>query len=173
MDRPASTLNTINSVTFQSSDLQPHLQPTDYQESQDELIQLFNSHRDTIALPNEPLGRTDVVQNKIQLIDTSKPVYIPAYRLPHSKRALVERTVSDMLKEGIIEHSVSPMFLLPKRSGEWRTFVDFGQLNKLTVSLRYPMPVLDEILNSLGDKNTSVLYIRFVFSFLAIPASQR
>ncbi len=105
MERPASTDNTINTVTSQPpSDLQPHLQPTGYPESQDELIQLLNRHRDTIALPNEPLGKTNVVQHRIQLTDTSKPVYIPAYRLPYSKRALVERTVSDMLKEGIIEH---------------------------------------------------------------------
>ncbi|KAK4326756.1 hypothetical protein Pmani_002773 [Petrolisthes manimaculis] len=45
-----------------------------------------------------------------------------------------------MLQQGIIENSVSnfnsPMFLVPKSSGEWRPVVDFRALNKITVPPR-------------------------------------
>ena len=158
MEDPATTVNTVTSHSLSTqSDIQTHLQPTDYPEAHDALMDVLTRYRDVIALPGEPLGKTNVVQHKIHLIDNAKPVYIPAYRLPHSKRALVESTVSSMLQDGIIEHSVSPfnspMFLVPKRSGDWRTVVDFRELNKLTVPPRYPMPVLEEILNSLGDEN--------------------
>lgn len=63
-----------------------------------------------------------------------------------------------MLQECIIEHSVnpynSPIFFVPKFSCEWRTAVDFRKPNRLTVPPRYPMKVLEELLNSLGEKNT-------------------
>ncbi|KAK4307194.1 hypothetical protein Pmani_020169 [Petrolisthes manimaculis] len=63
-----------------------------------------------------------------------------------------------MLEQGIIENSISnfnsPMFLVPKSSGEWRPVVDFRALNKITVPPRYPMPVLEEILQNLGEQNT-------------------
>ena len=77
-------------------------------------------------------------------------MYIPAYRMPHSRKAIVDSMVSDMLQQGVIEPSVSPfsspMFLVPKFHDEWRAVVDFRALNKVTYPSRYPMPVLEEIL---------------------------
>lgn len=144
MDKPAATFGVVASQRPSTpTDLQPHLQSIDYPDSQDKLLQLLSRYRDVLALPGEPLGKTDVVQHKIQVIGDSKPVYVPAYRLPHTKRALVERTVSDMLNESIIKNSASPIFLVPKRSDEWRTVVDFREFNILTFPSRYPMPVLE------------------------------
>ncbi len=79
---------------------------TDYPEAQDAIMDVLTRHRDVLALPGELLGKTNIVQHKLHLVDNAKPVYIRAYRLPHSKRALAENIVSFMLQEGIIEHSV-------------------------------------------------------------------
>ena len=79
----------VNSISVQQpqshSDLLSHLQPTDYPDSQSELVQTLSDFRSVTALPGEPLGKTDVVQHHIQLVNGSQPVYIPAYRMPHSK----------------------------------------------------------------------------------------
>ena len=104
------------------------------------------------------MGKTDIVQHNIQLKENTQPVYIPAYRMPHSRKAIVESLVSHMLQQGVIEPSVSPfnssMFLVPKSHGEWRAVVNFRALNKVAFPPRYPMPVLEEILQSLVDNNS-------------------
>ncbi len=85
-------------------------------------------------------------------------MYIPSYRLPHSQRAVVDGLVKDMLKEGVIQESTSlwssPLFLVPKQDGSWRPVVDFRRINKVTVSDHYPLPLLSDLLQSLGRNNT-------------------
>ena len=54
------------------------------------------------------MGKTDVVQHHIQLKEDTQPMYIPAYQMPYSRKAIVESIASDMLQQGVIESSVSP-----------------------------------------------------------------
>ncbi len=58
----------------------------DYPELKGPLLKLLHQYRDVIALPGEPLGATDMTEHKIRVKPDTKPVYIPAYRLPHSQR---------------------------------------------------------------------------------------
>ena len=78
--------------------------------------------------------------------------------MPHSWKAIIESIVLDMLKQGVFESSVSPfnspMLVVPKSHNEWRVIVDFRALNKVTYPPRYPMPVLEENFQSLGDNNS-------------------
>lgn len=62
-----------------------------------------------------------------------------------------------MLQEGIIEPVsgpwASPVVIVPKQSGEPRFCVDYRALNKLTVKDSYPLPRIDESLDSLARGN--------------------
>ena len=63
-----------------------------------------------------------MLQHKIELLPDARPVYIPAYRLPHSQREIAQRKVEEMINEGIVEPSTSPwnspLFLVPKKDGD-------------------------------------------------------
>ncbi len=82
--------------TSQASSLGSFLKVGDYSELKGPPLKLLHQYRDVIALPGEPLGTTDTTEHKIRVKPDTKPVYIPAYRFPHSQRQVVDEQVKDM-----------------------------------------------------------------------------
>lgn len=59
-----------------------------------------------------------------------------------------------MLQVGIIRDSnnsyVSPIFMVKKKDGSWRSFLDYKQLIQLTIKDKFPIPIIEELLDELG-----------------------
>ncbi len=99
---PSAYVSAISSQTNdaaarQSSSLEPFIKVAHYIEMKPTLLQVLEMHREAIPLPGEPLGLTNCAEHHIKLKPGSNPVYINAYKLPHSQRQLVEELIKDML----------------------------------------------------------------------------
>jgi hypothetical protein len=47
---------------------------------------------------------------------------------------------------------VSPLVIVPNKNGKWRICVDFRELNKATFRDYFPLPFIDQVLDTLSRK---------------------
>ena len=47
---------------------------------------------------------------------------------------------------------VAPLVIVPKKGGKWRICVDFRELNKATLRDYFPLPFIDQVLDTLSGK---------------------
>ena len=70
--------------------------------------------------------------------------------------------IRNMLEAGVIELATSewasPIVLVPKKDGSLRFFVDYRRLNAKTFADAYPLPRIDDWVNSLGDAQISTTF---------------
>lgn len=124
---------------------------------QNELFALCAEYTDIFALPEDPMTVNNFYKQKLRSKNDT-PVYAKNYRLPKIQRAEIDTQVSKLLKNNLIEPSTSsfnsPLISIPKKSlnGEkkWRMCVDYRMLNKNLFPDKFPLPRIDDILDSLG-----------------------
>jgi len=101
------------------------------------------------------LGTIKATEHRMRLKPGAKPVRLQPYRMGPRTRQLVGEQVTKMLELDVIEPSTSewasPVVLVPKTDGSTRFCIDYRQLNDRTVRDTYPLPRMDNCLDSLGD----------------------
>uniref|UniRef100_A0A8R7Q9C6 Reverse transcriptase domain-containing protein n=1 Tax=Triticum urartu TaxID=4572 RepID=A0A8R7Q9C6_TRIUA len=125
---------------------------------------LLQEFADVFKEPTElPPSRT--LDHAVHLLPGSAPVNSKPYRYSPLQKDEIERQVAEMLKAGTITPSLSsfasPVLLVKKKDGTWRFCVDYRKLNSITVKSKFPMPVVDELLDELsGSKWFSKIDLR-------------
>ena len=84
-----------------------------------------------------------------------KPFCLKPYRYLHAQKEEIERLVKSLLSTGFIRESAgcyaSPLVPVKKKNGSWRCCTNFQKLNVLTVKNKFPMPLIEDLLDELHD----------------------
>jgi hypothetical protein len=120
---------------------------------QDDLMtSLLQAYVDIFATPSglPPQRRHD---HRIHLLPGTAPVAVRPYRYPQLLKDEVERQCADMLAQGTIRPSSSPfsalVLLVKKVDNTWWFCVNYRALNAKTVKDKFPIPVVEELLDEL------------------------
>jgi hypothetical protein len=114
----------------------------------------LSKHQTVFSTPQGLPPSRGVHDHSIPLVPGSLPPNIRPYRHPFAQKNEIEKMVQELLTVGVIRPSTSPysspVVMVLKKEGSWRMCPDFRALNKLTIKDKFPIPVIDDLLDELS-----------------------
>ncbi|KAJ8324255.1 hypothetical protein O5D80_8742 [Batrachochytrium dendrobatidis] len=157
---PTSDVPSIQATTTPSSDIPLHLV---------EFASVF-SKKKALVLP--PHRQYDC---PIDLEPGSTPKFGPLYSLSEPELKALRDYLDENLANGFIQPSTSPagspILFVKKKDGSLRLCVDYRSINNITIKNRYPLPLINEMLDRLqGSQVYTKLDLRGAYNLLRIRA---
>ena len=105
---------------------------------------------------SERMSVRKVWDHAIDLNNDFKASKARVYPLSRNEKEEVQKFVNEHLKKGYIRSSkspqTSPVFFVGKKDGGKCMVIDYRRLNKQTVKNNYPLPLITDLVNSMGNK---------------------
>jgi hypothetical protein len=113
------------------------------------VLDVLRQYGEAFSTGDTDIGHASVTKHKIRLTDET-PIYQRPRRFPPPIAEEIERQCQELNALDIIEPSVSPwsapVVPVRKKDGSIRMCIDYRQLNKVTVSDKFPVPNLSDSL---------------------------
>ncbi|UYV63208.1 K02A2.6-like, partial [Cordylochernes scorpioides] len=138
---------------------------TDLEETKkNRLITCLNEFSDIFDFEKKSFPVSGEIKHKIDTSDYP-PVRQRPYRVSPAERRVIQSEVEKMMETKIIRPSSSPwashVILVRKKDGSLRFCVDYRRLNKITKKDVYPLPRIDDALDTLsGSRYFSTMDMR-------------
>ena len=102
---------------------------------------------------NMPGILREVAEHSLDILPNSKPVKQRLRRFDELKRRAIGEEMHKLLEAGFIKEVFHPEWLanpvlVKKKSGKWRMCVDYTSLNKACPKVPFPLPRIDQIVDS-------------------------
>lgn len=119
---------------------------------------VIDANKEVLYSDSKKLTFTHKIKHHIRTSDNI-PIHTKSYKYPQIFEAEVQQQVKKMLNDGIIKESISPytspIWVVPKKSDasgkkKFRLVIDYRKLNEKTISDKYPIPEITDILDKLG-----------------------
>ena len=115
---------------------------------------LLEKYKSNFAFHPNQLGHAKGYKHHIET-ECAEPIKLKSYRLGYAEREESERQVAELLKAGLIKRSTSSWstpIIMVKQNNKFRMVYDFRKLNSVTKEQVYPIPRVEEILDSMEGK---------------------
>ena len=117
------------------------------------LFAVLLKYEDVFASTPDDFGRTRKIKHTIN-VGSSPPIRQSVRRIPPFRRKEARDLLQSMLAKGVIKPSTSPwaspIVLVRKKDGSTRFCVDYRKVNNVTRKDAYPLPRVDDILDTLA-----------------------
>eukprot|EP00253_Pinus_taeda_P012482 PITA_12482 len=146
-------LRTLGPITMDFQELYMSFKQNNHTHTLREL-QILNNHLPVFDKPHELPPLRGEHEHSITLVPRAQPPNACPYRYPFTQKNEIEKIIKELFEAGVIRPSISPyslpMVMVLKKDGEWRMCLDFRALNKLTVKDKFPIPVINDLLDELN-----------------------
>ena len=123
-------------------------------------LSLLAEYNEIFSLEPRELGCTDLVKHEIRVVD-DEPFKEQFWRIPSLMVDKVQTHVKEMLEVGTIHPSQSPwcnaVVLVHKKDGSLSFCIDFWKLNARTKKDSYPLPQIQDGIESLVQSGILLL----------------
>ena len=161
--------NKTHQLTENQKNIQFDLSKADLTPDQKErLTNLLDNYRHIFATDITELGTTTYIQHTIETTDEI-PVRSRPYKTTPEMKQKIEEEVERLLDAGIIEHSTSnyasPVVMVKKKRTDlskpqqWRLVLDYRKLNKKIKTVLFPLPLLDQACDTIGQNKSKIFSI--------------
>jgi len=117
--------------------------------------QIRDLHKTHSSMCDGTLGVIRATEHAIVTQPDALPIRAQPYRTGTFKRQIISDQINKMLKLNVIVPShkswASPVVIVPKKNGKARFCVDHRRFNNTTKKHAYPLPRMEDCLDSLGD----------------------
>jgi hypothetical protein len=125
------------------------------------LVDFLCANADVFAWsPSNMLGiPRDVAEHSLDIRARAQPVKQPLCRFDEEKRRAIGEEIHKLMAAGFIKEVFHPEWLanpvlVRKKGGNWRMCVDYTGLNKACPKVPYPLPRIDQIVDSIAGCET-------------------
>jgi len=105
---------------------------------------------------SERIPTRKIWDHAIDLKEEFKASKARVYPLSRNKWEEVQQSIQDHLRKGYIRPSklpqISPVFFVEKKDGGKHMVMDYRRLNKQTVKNNYPLPLITDLIDTMGNK---------------------
>jgi hypothetical protein len=148
----------------------------------DKVIDLLIKYENLFAFSMKDLGTCKTMQFSIDLIDET-PIYWKRHRLSKHEWELVDERYKELHEARFIQPSSSDfatITIMPTKKDLARLWIekmmcgDYKPLNLVTPQDRYPIPIPEELFDSIGDSNTfTIVDLRQGFNQIMLTTKDR
>ncbi len=121
-------------------------------EQEIKIKELVDKYSHIFSSGDDDIGYHDKIKFNIDT-GNERPIKSRPYRVPYAMQEEVDKMIEKMLSGGIISKSSSPwaapIVIIKKKDGSNRFCIDYRKLNKITVKDNYPVPLIEETLDTL------------------------
>jgi hypothetical protein len=126
------------------------------------IVAICEEYNNIFHLLGDKLTCTPTIEHAIPTltVDPHRAINVRPYQIPEIHKEEVQKQTEKMLADGVIQHSSrpwnAPLLVVPNQNDfsaktKWRVVVDFQKLNEVTIGDSFPIPIISDVLNSLGN----------------------